>query len=93
MRQIGEVFAKGFADDFVRLIQVFAGINQITGRLHGFGTTNAAQYGGHRIRMVEHVFGSVQVRAGKQWLGKCAGPCQRIYLHRHGVDRGVHGKA
>ena len=76
--QIGKVGAKSFADDFVRFVQVLAGVDQIAGRLHGLGATDSTQDGGHRVGMGQHVLGGVEQGIGQQGLGKSPRTRERI---------------
>ena len=88
-RQRGKVVAKGLGDHLLRLVQVLAGIHQVTGRLHRLRTTDLAQDGGHRIRMGQRVLTGVKCLARQQRLGKGPRTQQRLSLIGQALGGGL----
>jgi hypothetical protein len=57
--QRGKIVAKGLGDDFLRLVQMIAGVDQIAGGLHRLRAADAFQNAGHGIRMRKNVLAGV----------------------------------
>ena len=89
-RQGGKVVAKGFRNNFLRLVQVVAGIHQVAGGLHGFRATNGLQDECDRIGVGQNIFGGVEKLARQQGLGKRPGARQGLRLLGQVVRRGGH---
>ena len=90
--QLRQLRAKGLGHHLFGLVQVRAGIHQVTGRLHGHRTTNAGQDRGHSLGMRQDVFARVQRFARDQRLGKGAGFGQGFAVLGTfgGIGRGQH---
>lgn len=78
--QGGEVVAKRLGNDFLRPVQVHAGVHQIDRGLDGFRAADLLQNGSHGIRMSQGVLPCLHGFTGNQRLGECAGTHQRIGL-------------
>jgi hypothetical protein len=81
--QLRQLRAKGLGDHLFGLVQMWAGINQVTRCLHGQRTPNVRQDGGHRIGMRQDIFSGVQGFTGNQGLGKSPGFGQGFGLFRN----------
>ena len=78
--QRGKIVAKGLGDDFLRLVQMIAGVDEIAGRLHRLRAADAFQNAGHGIGMRKNVLAGVEHFAGQQRFGKGARARQRLIL-------------
>ena len=72
-RQSGEIFTKRFGNDFLRLVQMHAGVHQIDRCLNGFRATNLLENRGHSVGVGQRVLTGFHDFASNQRLGKSAG--------------------
>ena len=79
-RQGCKVLAKCLGNDFLRLVQMNAGMHQIDGSLHGFRATDLLEDGSHSIGVNQGVLPGFHGFTCNQRLGKGAGPSQGVGL-------------
>jgi hypothetical protein len=78
--QPGVTGAKSLGDDFLGLVQIVAGIDQIRRRLHRRRRTDLSQNRRHTVGMGKRRLAGIELLAGQQRLGKSA-------RSQHRVDR------
>jgi len=70
MVQSGMHFAKGLGNHLARLSEVFGGIHQVAGRLHGHGPADIRHDASHGTGMIKGLFTGRQALMRQQGFGK-----------------------